>query len=314
MLEATVIIVNYRTADRVGALVARLAAAGSEAPAEMIIVDNSPHEGLGDRAAWRAAGVRYVAAPANEGFAAGVNRGLKLAGQPVIILLNPDALPEPGCLAGLAAQLTASESAAVAGPLLLPFADAAAPLPSALRRDPRPIDLLTEYTPLGRVVRQRPHIVPPPADAPPGTPIECAMVQGACFALRRDWVLRLGEFDAQRFFLYWEETDYCRRVRARGGRVLYCPALRCRHEGGASTGDGHQDVAAFWRSLYAYVAKYDGRAAAGALRVALVAGIGLEWVLARTAAALRPHGPDHARYVASLARRWQAQFERQAPP
>lgn len=308
MLDAAIVIVNYRTADRVCALVDELFGAESDAPAEIAVVDNSPAGGLAERPAMKHTRVRYVAAPSNEGFAAGVNRGIAFTREPVVILLNPDARPEPGCLSGLRAQLAAAESAAVAGPLLVPEDDTTPPTPSALSRDPSPLDLLTEYSFLGRLRRRPPHIVPPSAHSPHPAPLECAMVQGACFALRRDWHGKVGDFDARRFFLYWEETDYCRRVRQAGGRVLYCPDLRCRHEGGASTADGRQDVEAFWRSLYRYVEKYDGRTAAAALRMALVMGVGMEWVLARLAARLRPHGPDHARYIALLARRWQAQF------
>ncbi len=308
MLDAAVVIVNYRTADRVCALITALAAAGVDAPSEIVVIDNSPAEGLGAHPDLRRAAVRYAAAPANEGFAAGVNRGVRMTDRPAVILLNPDAMPDAGCLSGLVAQLSATDEAAVAGPALLPFNAGAAPQPSALTRDPQPADLLLEYSPLGRVFRRRAHIAPPATGVPGGPPRECAMVQGACFALRRDWMRRVGEFDARRFFLYWEETDYCRRVRTAGGRVFYCPGLRCRHTGGASTDDGRQNVEAFWRSLYAYVEKHHGRAVALALRGALAAGVGAEWMMARAAAAVRKHGPDHARYVETLARRWRAQF------
>jgi GT2 family glycosyltransferase len=110
-------------------------------------------------------------------------------------------------------------------------------------------------------------------------PVECAMVQGACFAFRKVWSDRVGGFDADRFFLYWEETDFCRRVMAVGGKVLFCPQLICRHRGGVSMPNGKQDIRHFWRSFYAYHRKHDGVLKTGLLRLLLSSGMAAEYLL-----------------------------------
>jgi GT2 family glycosyltransferase len=110
-------------------------------------------------------------------------------------------------------------------------------------------------------------------------PVSCAMVQGACLALRAEWIERVGPLDEDRFFLYWEETDFCRRVRAAGGTVLYCPALRCRHRGGASMPNGRQDARAYWRSFFAYHRKHEGPGYAALLGVSLLTGTVAEYLL-----------------------------------
>ncbi|MBP7276320.1 MAG: glycosyltransferase family 2 protein, partial [Kiritimatiellae bacterium] len=102
------------------------------------------------------------------------------------------------------------------------------------------------------------------ADAGLSEPTPCAAVQGACLMTRRETWTRVGPLDAQRFFLYWEETDYCRRARALGETILVCPRLRCAHEGGASVAEGRQDTNAFWRSAHAYFQKHQGPLAAAA--------------------------------------------------
>ena len=60
-----------------------------------------------------------------------------------------------------------------------------------------------------------------------------ALVRGAFALVRRDLFERLGGFD-ERFFLYYEEVDLCRRIRAAVYRVQYWPELRVHHIGGVS--------------------------------------------------------------------------------
>lgn len=280
MLEATAILVNYRTEEHVIELLECLDGSGGECPKEIIIIDNSPERGLGKRAQVRRSSVRYLPSERNPGFAAAVNRGLESAGEEIIILLNPDARPEPGCLAGLVTLLRDEPSAVVVAPRLVPFHPDASPVPSATRRDPGLWSSLIEYTVVRRFVSpnwlSKHYFVD---DSKVAGAVECAMVQGACFAFWKAWGLTLGGFDAERFFLYWEETDFCRRVRQRGGRVLYCPGLTCRHLGGASFGQGGQDVRHFWRSLYAYHRKHHGLLYTALLRALLGGGIAVEYLI-----------------------------------
>ena len=154
------------------------------------------------------------------------------------------------------------------------------PQPSATAIDPGVVSALVEYTIAHRVVgrdwlRRRyflPSSVEPGAEA-----IDCAMVQGACLALRREAFTAIGGFDAERFFLYWEETDLERRFRRAGWRVLYCRDLACRHLGGASLDPGRsQHEGHFWRGFYAYHRKHGGMVRELVLRLLLIPGISAE--------------------------------------
>jgi GT2 family glycosyltransferase len=279
VLEATLVLVNFRSEGHVAEALAQLESRPEDRPAQIVVIDNSPERGLEDRLAYGPARVEYLGLPRNAGFAAAVNLGLERARCASIVLLNPDARPEAGCLRGLVDAL-ASSGAAVAGPSLVPFDDAATRVPSATRIDPTWWTTMVEHTVARRL-------------APPGwldlhyflradggsEALDCATVQGACLALSAEWLGRVGRFDQERFFLYWEETDFCRRVRAAGGRVVYCPWLRCRHLGGASTPNGRQDTRAYWRSFYAYHRKYAGRGYAALLGVSLLGGVAAEYLL-----------------------------------
>ena len=287
MDELAVVVVNYRTAPLTAACVEHLMSLGEEAPARLVLVDNSPSGLLEEVAARHPDRIVHRPQEGNIGFAAAVNRGVGDVTQPFVVLLNPDARPEPGCLAGLVEVLRRGPGTA-AGPAILPPAPDQPCLPSALRRDPGLLTTLIEYTAARRLAPpdwlERNYFLS--ADRASSSPTECAMVQGACLALRRDDLLRLGGFDASRFFLYWEETDLLRRLRAGGGRVLYCPHLRCVHSGGASVGGG-QDELHFWRGLHRYHLKHSGRLRAWTLRVVLAVGIAVEVVVLATLDRLR---------------------------
>jgi N-acetylglucosaminyl-diphospho-decaprenol L-rhamnosyltransferase len=283
MHDASLIMVNYRSSELVVERLRELCVNDRERPAQIILVDNDPASGLVDRI--DRGRIEYLASSTNIGFAAAVNLGLARADQRHVILLNPDARPEPGCLAGLVAELKTTPDAAVAGPRLLPFDHGFPESPSATWIDPNLRTLLLEYTaarrlwPGGRDWLQQHYFVAP--DALTG-PADVAMVQGACFALDRSWLERVGSFDAERFFLYWEETDWCRRVRAQGGRVRYCPQLCCQHIGGASSVDADAVCRHFWRGCYQYLDKHHGRGYRRLARLAMLVGLAAEHALLST--------------------------------
>jgi GT2 family glycosyltransferase len=276
-LEATLILVNYRSAERSASRLAALAA-GEAPPCEVVVVDNSPGEGLEALLAERRVSVAYVPMPRNVGFAAAVNEALRYARLEHLLLLNPDAAPEPGCLAGLLRALAGDASIAAAAPRLVAWSGDSVGAISALRRDPDLWTALLEYTALVRLAPrdwlERKYFLPPTGAAP----VECAMVQGACMALSRSWIERVGVFD-ERFFLYWEETDWCRRARLQGGRILYCPALSCRHEGGASSESSALAARFFWKGLRAYHRKHGGLGRALAVDALVPAGIAAEYAI-----------------------------------
>lgn len=291
MQTTSLLIVNFNSETHTLAALALLASRPGEWPGQLVVVDNSPANGLSGRLEPLGPGVRYIPAVRNLGFAGGVNLGLANCSGRFVILLNPDARPEPHCLSGLVKVLADQPAIAVAGPALLPLDGSTPPVPSATRRDPSLLTALIEYTALHRLMcsdwLQTRYFVMPGSEA---APVDCAMVQGACFAFRRDWQERAGPFDAERFFLYWEETDFCRRVRRLGGRVVYCPQLRCRHQGGASTADGEQDIRHFWRGLHAYHRKHGGPLTPLLLRLLLIPGMATELLILLLLSSFRRRG------------------------
>ena len=280
MRDLSIVLVNYRCEKHTLACLEHLRHTLSSQPAAIVVVDNSPSGGLGDELTRRGDEPTYAAMSSNLGFAGGANRGVSMVKTPFVVLLNPDARPAPGCLEGLVDRLQEEPTVAAAGPVLLPFDGSQPSQPSATAIDPGVLSALVEYTIAHRVVGREwllQHYFLPPVVEPGAGALDCAMVQGACLAIRREVFTSVGGFDAERFFFYWEETDLERRFRRAGWRVLYCRDLQCRHLGGASLGPGRgQHEGYFWRGFYAYHRKHGGVGREALLRLLLIPGIAAE--------------------------------------
>jgi GT2 family glycosyltransferase len=81
-------------------------------------------------------------------------------------------------------------------------------------------------------------------------------VCGACMVVRREALDNVGLLD-ERFFLYWEDADWCNRMWQKDWRVTYCPKVSIKHyAGGSSERNLLQSVFEFHRSAYRYFIKY----------------------------------------------------------
>jgi hypothetical protein len=74
--------------------------------------------------------------------------------------------------------------------------------------------------------------------------------------VRRGALVAVGGFD-ERYFLYWEDADVCRRLRARGHSIRHVPAARVIHTGGGSSRAVRElAIREFHRSAYRYYATH----------------------------------------------------------
>lgn len=262
----SVVVVNYNAGEFLARALDALSAP-SVLALEIILVDNASSDGSVAAARARHPGVVVLENPANLGFARGANQGLKAARGAYLVLLNPDSECPPATLEALVAFLHTHPRVGVVGPRLVnpdgslqPSAYAfpgvaqvaahlfglGAVLPAAAMRR-----LGRHAGPLGRVVGRvigqlDPHERPRPVD----------WVTGACFAIRRECWEAVGQFD-ERFFLYHEEQDYCRRVRDAGFEVYHVPtATVLHHVGGSARHRPWESLVDRYRSLLHYFAKH----------------------------------------------------------
>ncbi len=229
--ELSVLIVSYNSRRLLDALLAGLARELEALDAEVVLVDNASHDGSADHVERQHPWVRLIRSEHNLGFAAGNNLAARHACGRVLLLLNPDALPEPGAIARGLARLQADTSVGLAGGRLLDPTGATQPSGRLFPSLAREFVVLSGLA--ARYPQSRRWGAMDRTWADPAQPAQVDWVPGAFALMNHDLFDRLGGFD-ERYFLYYEEVDLCRRVHAAGLRVMVWPDLRVQHIGGES--------------------------------------------------------------------------------
>ncbi len=230
--EASLIMLSFNTIELLRQSLSQLIDAAREIDAEIIVVDNASHDGSADMVEREFPQVKLIRAPMNLGFAGGNNLGAKHARGDYLILVNSDAFIQPGSLARGLDRMRQQPRVGLAGGLLI--GKDGQPEPSA-RCFPSPLNDLLSLTGLAaRFPRSRFFGRFDRTWADPQQPADVDWVPGAFCIVRRAAIDQTGFFD-ERYFLYYEEVDLCRRLRRSGWTIAYWPDLRAEHWGGESS-------------------------------------------------------------------------------
>lgn len=229
--ELAIVIVTYQSADVIDACLAAAEPTG----AEIVVIDNASTDGTQSRVAKRAAAnsrIRLIANPENRGFAAAVNQGVHASTAPFVLMLNPDAI-----LCGRVDSMIQACSEPGAGAVGGKLIDAGG-VPQRgfnVRRFPTPEALIFENLFINRLW--------------PGNPVnwrfrcfdidlnraaEIDQPAGAFMMFPRHVWGQMQGLDEGFFPLWFEDVDFCKRIRSAGLRVLYTPDSIARHRGGHS--------------------------------------------------------------------------------
>lgn len=218
----SVIIVNYNSGQMLLDCVQSVLQEGVPA-AHVIVVDNGSRDNSIATLERQISGVRIIFNSCNAGFAAAVNQGLALAREEFILLLNNDALLQPGALHVFVEAFSANPKLAIAGGQLRSVNNvpqtSVVPSP-ALIRELVPGSVLRIFS-SHRLEQYR------LAEAPMAVPC----VVGACIALRSSLLASFGPLDEDYFF-YFEELEWCERARRAGFQVGYVPGAKIFHHQG----------------------------------------------------------------------------------
>jgi N-acetylglucosaminyl-diphospho-decaprenol L-rhamnosyltransferase len=259
------VLVNHDSGARLGPLLDRLAAEVRH----VVVVDNASSD-ASLAAAERRPAVTVIRNPDNRGFAAAANQGAAEASTEWILFVNPDTHLEPAQITTLLADVP--EDVAAIAPLQVdetgvPRSETGGYEPS-LRRY-----LVWALVPVRFHRRRGPWLAPPF----PEEDTELAWLSGALLGIRRRVFDQLGRFD-ERFFMYHEDVDFCRRARTSGYRVLCRPSVRLHHE--VAHGDPQRRVLSGVRSVHSLAQAFTGPRRR-ALGVVLGLGYGLRAMLGR---------------------------------
>jgi len=237
------VVLNYKTPDLTLRAVAAALCEMQGIAGEVIVVDNASNDGSfeaiaahAEAAGWLADGrVRVVGAGRNGGFGAGNNFGIRLglssgAAPDFYYILNSDAFPDPGAIRALLDHMRAHPRTGLAGSYIH-GPDGAAH--NTAFRFPSIAGEFETGAGLGLVSRLLRHRAISPPN--PETTRQVDWLAGASLMIRRRVLAQIGQFD-ERFFLYFEETDLCRRAAAAGWDTVYVRESRVTHIGSVSTG------------------------------------------------------------------------------
>jgi N-acetylglucosaminyl-diphospho-decaprenol L-rhamnosyltransferase len=295
------VILNYRTADMTLDAASGLARALTHIPdSRFVIVDNDSQDGSFEKLTRAVAGAPYadrckvVESGHNGGFGAGNNFAIRenlASSDPAeyYLLLNSDAVPAQDAIEKLYAFMLTHPDAGMCGAYI--HGPDGEPHHTAFRF-PSAFSELEEQAQTGPISKLlQPHIVA--FDIPEQT-VEVPWTAAVCMMIRRETLQRIGLFD-ETFFLYYEETDLCRRARDAGYKVYYVRDAHVSHIGSVSTGMKKLDkpMPKYWfEARKHYFRKHHGERYAALADIAWLAGRGLRGVrrlIERRPDERRPH-------------------------
>ena len=268
--DVSAILVNYNAGHELGLALRSIAQELGGQRWEAVVVDNASSDGSAAVVADLAPHARLVRNEENVGFARGVNQGLAATSGSLVLIINPDCRLVPGAFDSLRRALEQSDSCAIAGPRIL---NPDGTVQGSARGDPNMFTgLFGRTTVLRRILPDlavsKRNVVSDSAVGNGRAGVIVDWLSCACMLARRVALRTVDGFD-ERYFLYWEDADLCRRLRARGYQVRYVPGATAIHRVGQSSRSVRASaIRAFHESAYLYYATH---VASGALPKRLLA-------------------------------------------
>lgn len=274
MPRCSVIVVTYNSAGMIEGCLRALASQDCE----VVVVDNASQDDTAARALAVAKQVplQLITNSCNIGFAGGVNEGVRAASSDLLLILNPDAVAEPGAINAILTCCMKTGADAVGGALI--DGQGQPEKGFTFRRLPTLTSLLFEVLLINQVwpgnpVNRRYRCL----DADYSREQQVEQPAGACLAVTRKAWNSVQGMDAGFFPVWFEDVDFCARLLQSGARIVYCPDARFRHSGAHSVGQlEFRDKQMYWyQNMMRYSRKHFSAAQVAILRVAIFTGMGL---------------------------------------
>lgn len=230
--DVAIVVVTYNSANDIANLLLDLRRDGQRLALRVIVVDNDSKDGSAEIVSAET-DVTLIRAGGNLGYAGGINRAHPHIGNCAnVLILNPDLRVRRHAIEAMHKALMRPGVGAVV-PLNLCQHDKQ--VDSTLRREPSITRALGDGIVGGRWLHRRPHWLSETELRPESYTCAHAVdwATGSAMMIRADVERLVGDWNED-FFLYSEETDYCRRIREQDRLVWFEPAAVVEHVGGGS--------------------------------------------------------------------------------
>lgn len=223
---------------------------------EILVADNGSNDGTVPMLQHEYPAVKIILNKENLGFTKPNNQMLRQAKGNFLLLLNPDTLLTEDCFNPQLDFLKANPDVGISIPKVL-NADGSFQKQSR-RGEATPIEVIGYFFRLGKLFpKNKPlngYLV---SWLPEDEVAEVKAVSGSCMFIRRETWEQVGDFD-ERFFAYQEDSDYCRRARQKGWKIMYVPISHIIHYGGegGSKAQPIKSIYQWHRSYFLYYRKH----------------------------------------------------------
>ncbi len=224
-IDLSIVIVSYNTQDMLRACLQSLPAAVDHLTTEVFVVDNNSPDDSAGMVAAEFPQVHLIANQDNVGFTRANNQALRQCVGRNVLILNPDTEPETCSLAVLARYLDAHPDVGAVGPKLL---NSDGSLQPNGRPFPTPWREFIGHSGLRNLNRAAYDRIHEYGRNDFDVEWETDQVSGACLMLPHVVMDKVGMLDED-FFMYYEEIEWCWRIRKAGYRVMYLPQSRVVH-------------------------------------------------------------------------------------
>ncbi|OGP92889.1 MAG: hypothetical protein A2156_10030 [Deltaproteobacteria bacterium RBG_16_48_10] len=251
MIDLSLIIVNWNTKEYLLRCLESVFRSGGKNSCEVILVDNGSQDGSAREAKRLFPTIHLIANDLNLGFAKATNQGLHHSSGRYLLLLNPDTEAGQGAIEELVHFMESHPDTGIAGAQLLngdrSKQNSIANFPS-LTTELLNKSLLRWLFPEKFPGKERDY----------SKPIEVDSVIGACLVTRREAMDQVGILDED-YFLFFEETDWCYRMKKAGWKVYHVPQAEVVHfQGRGAEASKKEAKVEYYRSRYHFFKKNRG--------------------------------------------------------
>jgi GT2 family glycosyltransferase/lipopolysaccharide/colanic/teichoic acid biosynthesis glycosyltransferase len=216
--DLSIVIVGYNSLPELRECLSSVRAAAVKLRLETLLIDNASEDDTVTVMGVDYPEVRVIANSLNVGYSRAVNQGIAEAEAPYVLVLNPDIVVLPGSIERLLSFMKEHPDAGIAGSKLLNPDDT---LQHSCRRFYTFRTLVLRRTFLGSIFRKSraisDHLM---LEFDHDTSRQVDWVIGACMMVRKKALEDIGGMD-ERFFLYFEDVDWCYRAWQSGWKVFY---------------------------------------------------------------------------------------------